>query len=159
MALANPASSFLLFALVYYSNQEYGWGDMNKYAGYAYFILWLVSLFWGIIELLPIFPYPGGRVLLEISTLASPRNGFATTLVVSIVVALAYIAYTAAVYFRQIVEVPLIEGYRLPASIILSVFLGLATIRNWQLLQIALAQRRQASSYDDYHDDRAPWEH
>ncbi len=34
--------------------------------------LWLVSLFWGIIGLLPIFPYPGGRVMLEVLTLRRP---------------------------------------------------------------------------------------
>jgi stage IV sporulation protein FB len=158
VALANPASSFLLLALVYYSNQEYHWRDENKYLGFAYFILWLVSLFWGIIGLLPIFPYPGGRVMLELLTLVSPRNGLVWTLVISIVVALAYIAYSVAVYFSQMVELPLVEGYKLPASIILSVFLALATFNNWQFLQIARAQRRQYSTYDDYHDDKAPWE-
>ena len=66
VALSNPASSFLLCAIVYYSNQEYDWKNVNPYLGFAYFILWIISLFWGIIGLLPIFPYPGGRVLMEL---------------------------------------------------------------------------------------------
>ena len=124
-ALSNPASSFLLFAIVYYSNQQYDWAAAAKpYTNFAYYILWLITLFWGIIGLLPIFPYPGGRVMLEVLTAASPRNGLVMTLGVSIVVGLAYIAYTAAVYFGKLREVPLVENVVLPASILLSVFLG-----------------------------------
>ena len=158
-ALSNPASSFLLFALVYYSNQEYNWAAANPYANFAYRILWLIALFWGIIGLLPIFPYPGGRVMLEILSAVSPRNGLIWTLGISILVGLVYIAYTAAIYFGKMREVMLTENVPLPASIILSVFLVLATIRNWQLLQYARAQRRGYSEpVDDYDDDRRPWE-
>ena len=107
VALSNPASSFLLFTVIYYSNQEYGWRDTNEYTKFAYFILWIVSLFWGIIGLLPIFPYPGGRAVLEVLSIASPRNGLMATLVISIVVALAYIAYTVAVYFGALNGSPL----------------------------------------------------
>src|SRR5262245_27074257 len=158
VALASPASSFLLLAVVYYSNQQYDWRNANPYAGFAYFILWLISLFWGIIGLLPIFPYPGGRVMLELLSLASPRSGLTATLIISIVVGLAYIAYTAAVYFRQIREIPLLHGTVLPASIILSVFLGLAVARNWQLLQMVRAQQKAYDTRSDEYDDRAPWE-
>jgi len=157
-ALASPASSFLLLAVVYYSNQEYGWRNINPYFGFAYFILWLISLFWGIIGLLPIFPYPGGRVMMELLTLASPRHGLTATLVISIFVGLAYIAYTVAVYLRSMREIPLLQGTVLPASIILSVFLGMATARNWQLLQIIRAQQRGYRTDQDEYDDRAPWE-
>ena len=57
VALANPASCFLLFALVYYSNEEYQWRATNDYTRFAYFILCLITLFWGIIGFLPMFPY------------------------------------------------------------------------------------------------------
>lgn len=166
VALAAPASSFLLLAVVYYSNQEYGWGgkDAHVYARFAYQILWIISLFWGIIGLLPIFPYPGGRVMLEVFNLLSPRNGLVLTLVISILVGVAYVVYVVAVVFLRTmteVPVPLVEGVRLPANIILAIFFAIATMRNWQILQYALAQRRQAGryEYDDYRDDdRAPWE-
>jgi len=157
-ALSSPASSFLLFAVVYYSNQEYGWRNINPYTGFAYFILWLVSLFWGIIGLLPIFPYPGGRVMMELLTQLSSRNGLAATLVISMILALAYIAYTVAVYSRTMQEIPLLKGAVLPASIIVSVFLGFATARNWQLLQMVRAQQRPYRTDQDEYDDRAPWE-
>jgi stage IV sporulation protein FB len=158
VALSVPASSFLLFALVYYSNQEYHWADANKYAGFAYFILWLVTLFWGVIGLLPVYPYSGGRVILEVLSLISPGAGLLLTLVISIVVGLVYIAYSVAVYLGHLREIQLMEGVRLPASIIVSVFFALAVVQNWQVLQYVLSRRRSARGDTDEYDDRRPWE-
>jgi stage IV sporulation protein FB len=158
VALSVPASSFLLFALVYYSNQEFQWREVNKYAGFAYFILWLVTLFWGVIGLLPIYPYSGGRVMLELLSLASPGAGLVLTLVISIVVGLAYIAYTVAVLMGHLKTIELVEGVRLPASIIVSVFFALAVIQNWQVLQFVLSRRRPHGTETDEYDDRRPWE-
>src|SRR5439155_1451494 len=75
VALAYPAGCFLLYALLYYSNREYGWSKTSLVAGIMYMILVLIAKFWGIITLLPIFPYPGGRVMLEVLSLISPRGG------------------------------------------------------------------------------------
>jgi len=158
VALSSPASSFLLFALVYYSNQEYHWAEANKYAAFAYFILWLVTLFWGIIGLLPVYPYPGGRVMFEVLSLISPGAGLVLTLVISIVVGLAYIAYSVAVLMGNLRTIELVEGVRLPASIIVSVFFALSVIQNWQILQYVLAQRRGQRRDMDEYDDRRPWE-
>lgn len=158
VALAAPASSFLLFALVHYSNEEFHWARANQLVHFAYTMLWIISLFWGIIGLLPIFPYPGGRVLLEVLTLVTPRNGLVLTLGLSIILGIAYIAYTFAVlYLRRIQQIPLVEGVTLPANIFLAIFIALATMRNWQLLQYALAQRRGYREPVDDYDDRAPW--
>jgi hypothetical protein len=158
-ALSNPAASFLLYAVVYYSNQEYQWAAASPpYTRFVYEMLKLISVVWGVIGLLPIFPYPGGLVLLELLNFASPRNGLVWTLGVSIVGGLAYIAYTAAVYFRYMREIPLTDGYTLPANVFLAVFLILATMRNWQLLQYARAQRRGYQEPVDDYGDHAPWE-
>lgn len=162
VALASPASCFFLYAIVYYSNQEYNWKTAHPGAAWAYQILWIISVFWGIIGLLPIFPYPGGRVMLEVFNFLSRRNGLIMTLLVSIAVAVAYLCYVAAVVlFKVMREIPLVENVRLPASIILSVFLVLTTVRNFQFLQMALAARRNQPvyhEYDDYDDERAPWD-
>ena len=51
------------------------------------------------------------------------------------------------------------DGVPLYASLMVAVFMGLTTMNNWQLLQQALASRRvQVRAYDDYEDDRAPWD-
>jgi hypothetical protein len=156
VALASPASSFLLFALVSYSNQRYQWSGTSREAEAAYFILWVVSLFWGIIGLLPIFPYPGGRILLELLNLLSPRHGLWLTLVISVVLGVAYIAYTAAVLLGYMASLRLPGGVWLPPSIIVSVFMAMTTFRNWDLLRLARAQQRGHRT-DDY-EDRSPWE-
>jgi hypothetical protein len=159
VALAAPASSFLLFAIVHFSNEEYHWADANKFVGFAYLILWIISLFWGIISLLPIFPYPGGRILLELLSVASPRNGFLWTLLISIVVGIAYIAYTVGVlYLGAIRPIPLPGGVSLPANVLLAVFIALATMQNWQLLPYARAMRGSRREPVDDYGDHAPWE-
>jgi hypothetical protein len=159
VALAFSASAFLLFALVYFSDQEYHWSRTSDVAAVTYFFLWAVSLFWGIVGLLPVFPYPGGRVMLEVMTLLSPRNGLNWTLWVSVLVGGAYVAYTAAVWLNYMREQVIVPGVVLPASIILAVFFLLAVMNNWQALQEIRAMRRgyQDPVEDDY-GDHAPWE-
>jgi stage IV sporulation protein FB len=158
VALSNPASSFLLWAIVYYSNEKYHWSETHLFADLAYFILRIISLFWGIIGLLPIFPYPSGRIMMELFTLLSPRRGLIATLVVSIVLGLAYLAYVAAVLLGNMRPLPLPGGVFLPVSIILAVFFGISTAHNWQLLQYFRAQQRPYRTDQDEYDDRAPWE-
>jgi hypothetical protein len=160
VALAAPASSFLLFAAVEYSNEQYHWSRINQYFAFAYIMLWVITLFWGIIGLLPIFPYPGGRVMLEVLSMISPRSGLVMTLVISIVAGVAYIAYVIAVlYLHQMRPIPLPGGVNLPANTLLAIFIAMATMRNWQFLQYALAARRgYREPVDDYDDERAPWD-
>lgn len=158
VALAYPAGCFLLYALLYYSNQQYGWSKTSLVAGIMYTILLMIAMFWGIITLLPVFPYPGGRVLLEVISLISPRNGLVLTLYVSIAVGLAYIAYSAAWYFGKIKEFEIVEGVVLPASPIVAIFMVLTVMNNWQTLQYAQAQRRGYQDPVDDYGDRSPWE-
>jgi stage IV sporulation protein FB len=158
VALAYPAACFLLFALLYYSDQRFAWSKTSAVAGVMYVVLTWIAMFWGIITLLPVFPYPGGQVLVEVLTLISPRGGLAMALVVSIVVGVAYIAYFLAVYFNKIRELEIVEGVDLPANIMVTVFFALSVIQNWQSLQyIRAAHRGYQEPVDDY-GDSAPWE-
>ena len=159
VALASPASSFLLFAIVHYSDEYYHWSKVNQLLGFVYLILWIISLFWGIIGLLPIFPYPGGRVLLELLSVVSPRNGLVWTLGISILMGIAYICYVIAVrYLHYMRPIPLPGGVSLPANELLAIFIALATMQNWQLLQYARATRGRPSEPVDDYGDRSPWE-
>ena len=74
VALAYPAGCFLLYALLYYSNQQYGWSKTSDHRRDHVQTLDPDRQFWGIITLLPIFPYPGGRVMLEVLTLTRPAE-------------------------------------------------------------------------------------
>jgi hypothetical protein len=158
VALASPASSFLLFALVYYSNQEYHWADVNPYARFAYVILYFISLFWGILGFLPMFPWPGGRVLMEVLGFLSPRYGFELTLWFSILLGIVLISDTVWLMLGHRSELPYLNQLGYTARVFLGVFFVLATIRNWQYLQYARAMRRGYQEPVDDYGDRSPWE-
>lgn len=156
VALANPASCFLLFALVYYSNEEYQWRLTSDYARFAYFILILITVFWGVIGFLPMFPYPGGRVMMELLDFVSPRYGVQLTLWLSILVGLAIIADTVAYVLGHGSLIPFINQIGTIGRVIMAIFFAIATMRNWQLLQEIRAQRRPYQS--DYDDDQGQWQ-
>lgn len=157
VALSAPISSFVLFAVVYYANEQYHWRDSYPpYTIFAFYILYYTSLFWGVIGLLPIYPYSGGKVMLELFSVFSPIKGLITTLLVSIVVGVAYILYVIAVQTGTMKRLPIYEDLSLPAGIIVAVFFGMATVRNVQLLNMIRAQRRQYRP--DLDTDDAPWE-
>jgi len=158
VALASPVSSWLLFTLVYYSNQEYAWKDSHAYARFAYVMLCFITIFWGVVGFLPMYPYPGGRVVLEIFGYLSPRYGLIVTLWLSILIGLAVIADTVALLLGHGSVIPFIQELSVTMRVIMAIFFAIALMHNWQLLQIALAQRRQYSADYDAHDDRAPWE-
>ena len=159
VALANPASSFLLYALVYYSNQEYQWAQPRTYSGFCYAILVFIGLFWGIIGLLPMLPWPGGRVLMEVLSFVSPRYGLELTLWFSVLLGGVLIADTVWFLLGNRSEIPYLNQIGWNGRLLLAIFFVLATVRNWQLLQHVRAQRRGYSEpVDDYDDDRRPWE-
>ncbi len=79
-AAAQPIAHLALFAIVYYSDQEFKWQNTNGFTLITYMLLKYINLYWAIILSLPIYPYPGGKILLEIATLVSRRGGTLFTL-------------------------------------------------------------------------------
>lgn len=157
VALASPVSCLMLYAAVYYSNVEYKWAmSYPPYTGFAYFMLWIIGLFWAIIGCLPIYPYPGGRVMLEILSIGNALRGLVLTLAISIVFGIAYIGYFFAVTFNYMKPIQLNETIGLPASMILAIFFGITTFKNITLYKMINAQRRYLRIHDD--GDQAPWE-
>jgi hypothetical protein len=155
-ALAAPVSSLALFAVVYYSNQEFRWQRHSDYHQFAYIILYFITLFWGIIGFLPMFPYPGGRVMMELLTWVSPRNGVAWTLIISIAIGVAVIADTVMLFVGPRTFIPYLDMLHPTTRILMAVFFAIATMRNWQYLQMVRASSRRYET-DDY-GERAPWD-
>lgn len=156
VALASPASSFLLFALVYYSNQFTDWRHHSIYTEFAYLILWIITIFWGVLGFLPMFPYPGGKVMLEVLTFLTPRYGVQLTLGLSILIGLALLADTALLFIQGQSYIPWLNELHPYTRIFIAIFFAIATVRNWQLLQMYRAPLRGHRA-DDY-EDRSPWE-
>jgi len=59
-----------------------------------YFLRWtiVISIFWGILNLMPIYPMDGGRIAREVCVYLFPRRGIELSLVLSMTVAILLIA-------------------------------------------------------------------
>jgi hypothetical protein len=156
VALSHPAACFFLFALVYYSNQHFRWSEASVYAWFAYKLLWFVSLALGIIGFLPMFPYPGGKVVMELLTWVSPRHGVAWTLWLSIAIGVVVVGNAVSLLLGRGTFIPYMEILGQINWILIAVFFSLGVLRNWQLLQMVRSQSRRYES-DDY-GERAPWD-
>jgi len=156
VALASPASSFLLFALVYYSNQEWHWSRTSVYTEFAYLILYIITLVWGVLGFLPMFPYPGGKVLMELLTFLTPRYGVQITLGLSILIGLVVLADTAFLLVQGRSYIPWVNTLHTYIRIFIAIFFAMTTAQNWQLLQRYRAPflARRTNDYED----RSPWE-
>jgi Zn-dependent protease len=88
---AGPLAGFILFGLVWW------WGRLNPHGPLlrsAILDMIVINLFWGIINLLPIWPLDGGQISRDLFDWLLPSNGIRVALGVSTVVAglIAFIA-------------------------------------------------------------------
>ena len=85
--------------------------DPNVPAGFAVFInqLFLVSVFWGLLNLLPIYPLDGGQISREFLQRVMPREGLRLSLMISAFAAVFFAVY-AAVEWRSVLTA-LFFGY------------------------------------------------
>jgi stage IV sporulation protein FB len=158
VALAGPLAGFLLCGLVYGSNKLNNWGlengviILNLYA-------WLVvvNLYWGIFNLLPVFPLDGGQVSKELCDAKWRGYGLPMALRISIGVAGAVAIYSVLCWFEmQNGGGPITDN--LPwwfprGSIFTAILFALLAVQNYQLLQ-----QVGRAVYYEAPDDRVPWE-
>lgn len=90
IAAAGPAAGFVLLALVWGSNQLVPWAADDSPALLKFLYLFLVSinLFWTLLNLLPIWPLDGSKILREVLVVRRTRQPDYTTQQVSLAVAL-----------------------------------------------------------------------
>lgn len=69
------------------------WGIAGHYAHIFLAYVYLVSIIWGVLNLLPILPLDGGQIAREFFTWLWPRDGVSITLMVSIVISVAIAAW------------------------------------------------------------------
>jgi Zn-dependent protease len=68
------------------------WSAAHPYLGFVYLMLVMINLFWTLLNLLPIWPLDGGKILREVLVIRRARTPDSTALRVSIIVALALVA-------------------------------------------------------------------
>jgi stage IV sporulation protein FB len=151
---AGPGAGFALVGVVVVSAMLTGWPARNAYLMEAYFDLWFMGVFWGILNLLPIWPLDGGRMTREVLVLLRIRNADMRTHQISIFFALLLVTLALVKMLR--LNVPALDPILpfVPTSLMLTIWLGLFAYQNWQMLQIHLQQR---NFYDRYDDDSPPW--
>jgi Zn-dependent protease len=124
------------------------WGTQTELPTLVVFALRdlvFINFFWGILNLLPIFPLDGGQISRDVATRISRTNGLRVSLGISFLLA-ALIAINALLIMNQ--QRPLIPF--LPAGGIWTVILfGMLGLQSFMMLQ-------QASS-GSYHDPYDPW--
>ncbi len=160
IALAGPIAGFILCAAVYFSNEATQWGS-GKFGiplAYLCYSLIFVNLFWGIFNLLPVFPLDGGRVSQELCEWKWRGRGLVIAVQISV-----WVAGAVAVYCL-LGEMELRNGggpitSNLPwwvpiGSIFTAILFAMLAVQNYQLLQ----QLRNAGYYQEASDDRLPWE-
>lgn len=147
IALAGPGAGFVFalaaIGLVWLTGRQFGWvpgetgrlaiameGSMlggtfywqplgSKLADSLFWDVLQVNIFWGLINLLPVYPLDGGRVARELCTLNNPRSGIILSLQISIAVG----AMMAVV------------GLFATQSIFMAIMFGYLSYANYQTLQ------------------------
>lgn len=92
---------------------------VSPYMTYFLFYLVQVNLFWGILNLMPIFPLDGGQITRELLQWFSPYHGFRWTMRISIGVSLAL-----ALYFFS------------GGAFFVTIMFGMIAVSNYQMLRM-----------------------
>ncbi len=145
--IMGPGAGFLLFGLVavvgtlvlgigpfnYFHHQPPRW--VTPLIWLAYENLLFINLFWGLINLLPIYPLDGGQLAQVFLTMHNRRQGARRSFIVGLVTAglLAIWLYTRDDYFNAF-------------------FVALLALFNFQLLQASHYQQQYGDSSDDDDD-------
>jgi stage IV sporulation protein FB len=155
---AGPAAGFLMCFVAWAILQLVDVAKMPVYLTIVLWILFQINLLWSILNLLPVWPMDGGRILREILVMRGNRYPDLRTHQVSIGVAATLIGTALILMFvSPTVEVGLLR--HLPSWLIyiipgptMCIFLGLMLFQNYQMMQTLSRPRIHRS------DDRVPWE-
>jgi stage IV sporulation protein FB len=115
-------------------------------------LLW-INIFWGLVNLLPIWPLDGGQVSREICEHYRGRDGLRLSLAISLGMAavLAIFALVEWVRKKPLIPFPSFGGTLFPV-----IFFGLLAVQSWQLLRFI---RLAGPDWDrDEQEPRQPWE-
>lgn len=84
ISFAGPLAGFLLSAVCLLVLYHFGAiMERGSYLVYFLSVVATIGIFWGIFNLLPIYPMDGGHIFREICLMVSPRNGMQASLIVS----------------------------------------------------------------------------
>lgn len=156
VSLAGPFAGFALGGLVFGSDLALHWAAdaRNPELSFLYRQLLWVNVFWGVFNLLPVFPLDGGQVCLELCGMRWGARGKRVALQISFAVALLIVAYSVVcVMDDRAGDGELAD--RLPwwarGTVYTALLFGFLAYSSYQLLQ-------RVEWTDTHWDDRTPWE-
>lgn len=156
IAFAGPASGFILTVILVLAFHYLGgcqfeifqpsWRDVvptidinnfNLFL-FVHFILY-ISVWWGLVNLLPIYPLDGGQIAQQIFVLTNPRDAIRQSLILSVIVGGMMTAMTLILAMSQakqaINEAHGVDLFTLVSLLFLPLFFGCLTFTNYERLQ------------------------
>ena len=94
-------------------------------------MLW-INIFWGLVNLLPIWPLDGGQISREACQQARGREGVRLSLMISLGVAAGFAVFALIEWIRR---EPLVPYLSLGGSLFPVLFFALLAVSSWQLLR------------------------
>lgn len=158
VALAGPFAGFVLCGVVYGSNELLDWAvrSGSREVIFLYSALVSVNIYWGILNLLPVFPLDGGQVCRELCGMKWRGRGERVSLQISFGTALAVIAWSIfCAMDASKVGAGVLNGlpWWVPqGTVYTAILFALLAMTSYQLLQ------RTGGGYGGEPDDRLPWE-
>jgi Zn-dependent protease len=125
----------------------------DPWLGYAIYTTLWVNIFWGLVNLLPIWPLDGGHVSHEAFEHFRGRDGMRSALILSMLTSAALAMLGLGELLKK---EPVIPHFSLGGTLFPVIFFGLLALQSWQLLQ---AIRYAGRDWDGGEQQpRAPWE-
>jgi stage IV sporulation protein FB len=159
VALAGPFAGFLLCGLLYGSQQLTGWlARINmREITFLYSALVLVNIYWGVLNLFPVYPLDGGQVSRELCEGKWRGRGLRVSLQISVWVAGAAAVYSLVCWLEmRSGGGPLSEfvPWWARGTLWTAILFAILAVQSYQMLQ----QIGRGGYYYEPADDRVPWE-
>ncbi len=152
VSFAGPLAGFILYGFVFLAVQylftDIHDGPARFWVKEAARMLILINLFWGLLNLLPIWPLDGGQISYDFFSWAAPRHGVRIALGLSFVLAAA-LAVHCLLGERGTVLIPFLPRLGWFGGILFA----LLAKESFMMLQRINDERRRT-----WHDDDDPWQ-
>jgi stage IV sporulation protein FB len=150
--LAGPGAGFLLYGLVRASERLVQPEEGNRLALFAIAFLLEINLFWGILNLLPIWPLDGGQISRELWQWILPGNGVRAALALSMCVA-GVLALNALQIERTGEALPVLD--RVPyvneaGGVYLAILFAMLAFYSFQALQVEARRKPWERDREDW---------
>lgn len=178
VSLAGPGAGFLLGALVIgccwlydpsltllllnaVLKTHFSVGELTAFPPllvlFALLNLIFINFFWGLVNLLPIWPLDGGHICREICEHYRDREGMRLSLMISLGVAVGFAALAATEKLLGRPPLPFLPFLSFGESWLFGLlFFAILALQSWQLLQFL---KRAGPDWDEHErEPRAPWE-